>query len=113
MQGVSPRSCWPACPLGLCCRTVRRWCGELALSGRLLFLGGLILAVLEGPPEDVKECLAYWRTRSVDVDSKGRCGLAPSWEVACMVGCGGRSGWLVALLGGLFERTVKEKSKCV
>ncbi|GAB4819828.1 hypothetical protein N2152v2_006874 [Parachlorella kessleri] len=54
------------------CRAVRRWCGELALTGRLILAGSLVCVVLEGAPDDVRECLARWRTRCVDVDSKGR-----------------------------------------
>lgn len=53
-------------------RIVRKWCIELGLGGRLLFRGQLILALLEGPPGDVRECLVRWRTQPVDVDSKGR-----------------------------------------
>lgn len=51
---------------------MRRWCGELGLGGRLLFLGALILVLLEGPSTAVRQCLARWRTHNVDVDSKGR-----------------------------------------
>jgi hypothetical protein len=57
-------------------RTIRRWALALGLTGRLLFCGGssspLILILLEGPAEALRQYLVRQRTQIVDVDSKGR-----------------------------------------
>lgn len=85
-------------------RTLRRWAGELGLGGRLLFCSGgggsmgavgsggaggapIILILLEGTAEDLREFVVRLRTRNVDVDSKGR--SAGGWALCT---CGG-TGW--------------------
>ena len=52
-------------------RTICGWAEELGLSGRLLFLGALILLLIEGPTSATREYLLRARTRPVDVDFKG------------------------------------------
>ncbi len=56
-------------------RLIRRWAAELGLGGRLLFCGSspIILILLGGAADGLKEFLLRMRTRNVDVDSKGRC----------------------------------------
>ncbi|KAI7837367.1 hypothetical protein COHA_008806 [Chlorella ohadii] len=55
-------------------RLIRRWAAELGLGGRLLFCGSspIILILLGGAADGLKEFLLRMRTRNVDVDSKGR-----------------------------------------
>ncbi|GLC33535.1 hypothetical protein PLESTM_000082000 [Pleodorina starrii] len=53
-------------------RTIGSWIRELRLTGRLIFQGGLILILLEGDGDALREYLVRHRTESVDVDSRGR-----------------------------------------
>nr|KAF6304956.1 RWD domain containing 3 [Pipistrellus kuhlii] len=53
-------------------RTLRHWASALGLAGRLLFAGRVILLLLQGPRDRVKEFLVLQRTSKVDVDSSGR-----------------------------------------
>ncbi|KAI8465637.1 MAG: hypothetical protein J3K34DRAFT_83786 [Monoraphidium minutum] len=53
-------------------KTIRRWCKELGLTGRLVFCHSLILIALQGAAADVAEYLRRARTETVDVDSAGR-----------------------------------------
>ena len=50
-----------------------------------MIAGSLIWVLLEGTHSNVRECLARWRTRSVDVNSKGRWVL--SWFLCRLVRC--------------------------
>jgi hypothetical protein len=80
------------------CKTIRRWALALGLAGRLLFCGGssspLILILLEGPAEGLRQYLVRQRTQLVDVDSRGR------WEAAWCCACvrGGAAACVTALL---------------
>lgn len=53
-------------------RILRQWASALGLAGRLLFAGRVILLLLQGPRDRVKEYLVLQRTSKVDVDSSGR-----------------------------------------
>ncbi|KAK2175179.1 hypothetical protein NP493_745g01034 [Ridgeia piscesae] len=53
-------------------KTIGQWAEELALTGRLICHERLILILLEGTEDDLKEYLVRHRTVSIDVDSKGR-----------------------------------------
>ncbi|XP_046883393.1 RWD domain-containing protein 3 [Hypomesus transpacificus] len=52
-------------------KMIRRWSSELQLVGRL-FLGPLILVLLQGPHANIKEYIHLQRTVKVDVDSSGK-----------------------------------------
>ncbi|KAL6763360.1 hypothetical protein V8C86DRAFT_2499523 [Haematococcus lacustris] len=68
-------------------RTVKAWCQELRLAGRLIIVAGasgprartalrsrpqLLLLLLLGPGPDLQRYLQRHRTQNVDVDSRGR-----------------------------------------
>ncbi|GFR49064.1 hypothetical protein Agub_g11090, partial [Astrephomene gubernaculifera] len=53
-------------------RTITAWARELRLTGRLIFQGNLILVLLEGEADAVRQYLVRHRTENVDVDSRGR-----------------------------------------
>ncbi|XP_019645473.1 PREDICTED: RWD domain-containing protein 3-like [Branchiostoma belcheri] len=53
-------------------KTIVKWTKELSLTGRLLFQERLILILLLGSLQNIKEYITRQRTRSVDVDSAGR-----------------------------------------
>ncbi|CAH1776001.1 unnamed protein product [Owenia fusiformis] len=53
-------------------KTIKKWVDQLGLQGRLIFQGKLILILLQGHKESIKEYLTLQRTVNVDVDSKGR-----------------------------------------
>ena len=55
-------------------RLLEAWCLELGVSGRLVDPADTagLLVVAAGPREAVGKLLVRWRTRSVDVDSRGR-----------------------------------------
>jgi hypothetical protein len=52
-------------------RLLFEWAGELGLRGRLL-LGSAILLLVEGEAKEVRRLLLLLRTRTVDVDCRGR-----------------------------------------
>mmetsp|Transcript_1085 Transcript_1085/g.2453 ORF Transcript_1085/g.2453 Transcript_1085/m.2453 type:complete len:305 (-) Transcript_1085:437-1351(-) len=54
------------------CRTLSKWTSDLDLTGRIIFKDRLILILLEGEEEHVKQYLVCHRTQNVDVDSRGR-----------------------------------------
>ena len=53
-------------------RTLCTWAAELGLAGRLLFAGNAILLLVVGEAEDARGLLLRLRTRTVDVDCRGR-----------------------------------------
>ncbi|XP_023604853.1 RWD domain-containing protein 3, partial [Myotis lucifugus] len=53
-------------------RTVRQWASALGLTGRLMFMGRVILLLLQGHRDRVKEYLVLQKTSKVDVDSSGK-----------------------------------------
>eukprot|EP00195_Chlamydomonas_chlamydogama_P000812 CAMPEP_0202919582 /NCGR_PEP_ID=MMETSP1392-20130828/76183_1 /ASSEMBLY_ACC=CAM_ASM_000868 /TAXON_ID=225041 /ORGANISM="Chlamydomonas chlamydogama, Strain SAG 11-48b" /LENGTH=209 /DNA_ID=CAMNT_0049613001 /DNA_START=148 /DNA_END=774 /DNA_ORIENTATION=+ len=60
---------------GLYMRSLKGWASDLGLTGCVIFLCkavSLILILIEGAGEDVREYLRRHRTESVDVDSRGR-----------------------------------------
>ncbi|XP_039195720.1 RWD domain-containing protein 3 isoform X2 [Crotalus tigris] len=53
-------------------KTVEKWCRDLDLAGRLMFMGKMILILLQGDKRDIKEYLMLQKTSKVDVDSSGK-----------------------------------------
>nr|XP_044994611.1 RWD domain-containing protein 3 isoform X2 [Jaculus jaculus] len=53
-------------------KTVERWASNLRLTGRLMFMGKIILILLQGDKNDIKEYLVLQKTSKVDVDSSGK-----------------------------------------
>ncbi|XP_058515361.1 RWD domain-containing protein 3 isoform X2 [Ochotona princeps] len=53
-------------------RTVEKWAADLRLTGRLMFLGKIILILLQGDRHSLKEYLILQKTSKVDVDSSGK-----------------------------------------
>ncbi|XP_007426783.2 RWD domain-containing protein 3 [Python bivittatus] len=53
-------------------KTVEKWCRDLNLAGRLMFMGKMILVLLQGDKQDIKEYLILQKTSKVDVDSSGK-----------------------------------------
>ncbi|XP_078352976.1 LOW QUALITY PROTEIN: RWD domain-containing protein 3-like [Oculina patagonica] len=53
-------------------RTITRWIDELNLNGRLFFASYLILILLTGETDNVREYLRRHKTCNVDVDSSGK-----------------------------------------
>ncbi|XP_078500251.1 RWD domain-containing protein 3 [Lissotriton helveticus] len=53
-------------------RTVEKWASDLSLSGRLMFMGKLILILLQGEKGRIKEYMVLQKTSKVDVDSCGK-----------------------------------------
>ncbi|KAG5214995.1 hypothetical protein JEQ12_000571 [Ovis aries] len=53
-------------------RTVEKWASDLRLTGRLMFMGKIILILLQGDRNDIKEYLILQKTCKVDVDSSGK-----------------------------------------
>ena len=55
------------------CKTIKAWCRELGIHGRVIFQGRLILLLLEAAGKDSLITYLCWhRTRPVDVDTAGR-----------------------------------------
>eukprot|EP00117_Sycon_ciliatum_P009974 scpid79972/ scgid12051/ RWD domain-containing protein 3; RWD domain-containing sumoylation enhancer len=55
------------------CKTLRSWCRELGITGSVIFMGRLILVVVESDSIDSLNTYIRWhRTRPVDVDTSGR-----------------------------------------
>ncbi|KAK2502515.1 hypothetical protein MC885_000170 [Smutsia gigantea] len=53
-------------------KTVEKWASDLKLTGRLMFLGKIILILLQGDRSSLKEYLVLQKTSKVDVDSSGK-----------------------------------------
>ncbi|XP_070642160.1 RWD domain-containing protein 3 isoform X2 [Bos indicus] len=53
-------------------KTVEKWASDLRLTGRLMFMGKIILILLQGDRNDIKEYLILQKTCKVDVDSSGK-----------------------------------------
>ncbi|XP_064625476.1 RWD domain-containing protein 3-like [Lineus longissimus] len=64
-------------------KTIQKWTKDLELNGRLIFEGKLILILLQGKLENIKEYVVRQRTVSVDVDSKGRSCKERMMNVLC------------------------------
>ncbi|XP_025767973.1 RWD domain-containing protein 3 isoform X1 [Leopardus geoffroyi] len=53
-------------------QTVEKWASDLQLTGRLMFMGKIILILLQGDRSNIKEYLILQKTSKVDVDSSGK-----------------------------------------
>ncbi|XP_004378828.1 RWD domain-containing protein 3 isoform X1 [Trichechus manatus latirostris] len=53
-------------------KTVEKWASDLRLTGRLMFMGKIILILLQGDRNNIKEYLILQKTSKVDVDSSGK-----------------------------------------
>ncbi|XP_030428077.1 RWD domain-containing protein 3 isoform X3 [Gopherus evgoodei] len=53
-------------------KTVEKWTSDLRLTGRLMFMGKIILILLQGDRISIKEYLILQKTSKVDVDSSGK-----------------------------------------
>ncbi|KAM9006799.1 RWD domain-containing protein 3 isoform X1 [Sarcophilus harrisii] len=53
-------------------KTVEKWTSNLRLAGRLMFCGKIILILLQGDRNSIKEYLILQKTSKVDVDSSGK-----------------------------------------
>uniref|UniRef100_A0A8D0GVX9 RWD domain-containing protein 3 n=1 Tax=Sphenodon punctatus TaxID=8508 RepID=A0A8D0GVX9_SPHPU len=53
-------------------KTLEKWTTDLRLTGRLMFMGKLILILLQGDRNRIKEYLILQKTCKVDVDSSGK-----------------------------------------
>ncbi|XP_076976294.1 RWD domain-containing protein 3 isoform X2 [Tamandua tetradactyla] len=53
-------------------KTVQKWASDLRLTGRLMFMGKIILILLQGDRNNIKEYLILQKTSKVDVDSSGK-----------------------------------------
>ncbi|KAE8610522.1 hypothetical protein XENTR_v10012155 [Xenopus tropicalis] len=53
-------------------KTVEKWTNDLKLCGRLMFLGKLILILLQGDRKSTRDYLVLQKTCKVDVDSSGK-----------------------------------------
>ncbi|NWT82448.1 RWDD3 protein, partial [Lanius ludovicianus] len=53
-------------------KTVEKWASNLRLTGRLMFMGKIILILLQGDRSSIKEYLILQKTSKVDVDSGGK-----------------------------------------
>ncbi|KAI1236657.1 hypothetical protein IHE44_0014910 [Lamprotornis superbus] len=53
-------------------KTVDKWASNLRLTGRLMFMGKIILILLQGDRSSIKEYLILQKTSKVDVDSSGK-----------------------------------------
>ncbi|XP_004471757.1 RWD domain-containing protein 3 [Dasypus novemcinctus] len=53
-------------------KTVEKWASDLRLTGRLMFVGKIILILLQGDRNNIKEYLILQKTSKVDVDSSGK-----------------------------------------
>ncbi|XP_039084344.1 RWD domain-containing protein 3 isoform X1 [Hyaena hyaena] len=53
-------------------KTVEKWASDLQLTGRLMFMGKIILILLQGDRSNIKEYLILQKTSKVDVDSSGK-----------------------------------------
>ncbi|KAM9378992.1 LOW QUALITY PROTEIN: RWD domain-containing protein 3 [Phaethornis superciliosus] len=53
-------------------KNVEKWASDLRLTGRLIFMGKIILILLQGDKNNIKEYLILQKTSKVDVDSSGK-----------------------------------------
>lgn len=53
------------------CKTLEKWASELTLCGKILFCNKLIIVLLQGETENIKNFVVRLKTVSIDVDSKG------------------------------------------
>ncbi|KAM8930306.1 RWD domain-containing protein 3 [Pelodytes ibericus] len=53
-------------------KTVKKWMTDLSLCARLMFLGKIILILLQGDRSSIREYLVLQKTCNVDVDSSGK-----------------------------------------
>ncbi|XP_038649838.1 RWD domain-containing protein 3 [Scyliorhinus canicula] len=53
-------------------RSIEKWTSDLGLAGRLMFMGKLILILLQGQRKAIKDYLVLQKTSKVDVDSSGK-----------------------------------------
>ncbi|XP_021566414.1 RWD domain-containing protein 3 [Carlito syrichta] len=53
-------------------KTVEKWASDLRLTGRLMFMGKIILILLQGDRHNIKEYLILQKSSKVDVDSSGK-----------------------------------------
>ncbi|NXU55406.1 RWDD3 protein, partial [Turnix velox] len=53
-------------------KTLEKWTSDLRLTGRLMFMGRIILILLQGDRSNIKEYLILQKTSKVDVDSSGK-----------------------------------------
>ncbi|XP_032884787.1 RWD domain-containing protein 3 [Amblyraja radiata] len=53
-------------------KSIGKWTSDLRLAGRLMFMGKLILILLQGERKDIKDYLVVQKTTKVDVDSSGK-----------------------------------------
>uniref|UniRef100_UPI00398EF903 RWD domain-containing protein 3 n=1 Tax=Pristiophorus japonicus TaxID=55135 RepID=UPI00398EF903 len=53
-------------------KSIEQWTSDLRLAGRLMFMGKLILILLQGERKDIKDYLVVQKTSKVDVDASGK-----------------------------------------
>ncbi|XP_015268837.1 PREDICTED: RWD domain-containing protein 3 isoform X2 [Gekko japonicus] len=53
-------------------KTVEKWCADLRLTGRVMFMGKMIFILLQGDKSSIKEYMVLQKTSKVDVDSSGK-----------------------------------------
>ncbi|XP_054837459.1 RWD domain-containing protein 3 [Eublepharis macularius] len=53
-------------------KTVEKWCADLRLTGRLMFMGKMIFILLQGGQSSIKEYMILQKTSKIDVDSSGK-----------------------------------------
>ncbi|XP_041064362.1 RWD domain-containing protein 3 isoform X1 [Carcharodon carcharias] len=53
-------------------KSIEKWTSDLRLGGRLMFMGKLILILLQGERKAIKDYLVLQKTSKVDVDSSGK-----------------------------------------
>ncbi|KAM3915203.1 RWD domain-containing protein 3 [Leptodactylus fuscus] len=53
-------------------KTVEKWTSDLKLTGKLMFMGKMILILLQGDRSNIREYLVLQKTCKVDVDSSGK-----------------------------------------
>ncbi|KAL4236889.1 RWD domain-containing protein 3 [Mactra antiquata] len=65
------------------CKTLEKWASELTLNGAILFINKLILVILQGSIDSIKDFTIRLKTVSVDVDSKGHSCKERMMSVLC------------------------------
>ncbi|KAG8555587.1 hypothetical protein GDO81_017752 [Engystomops pustulosus] len=53
-------------------KTLEKWTSDLRLTGKLMFMGKIILILLQGDKSDIRDYLVLQKTCKVDVDSTGK-----------------------------------------
>uniref|UniRef100_A0ACB8F3H0 RWD domain-containing protein 3 n=2 Tax=Sphaerodactylus townsendi TaxID=933632 RepID=A0ACB8F3H0_9SAUR len=53
-------------------KTLEKWCADLKLTGRVMFMGKMIFILLQGDKSSIKEYMVLQKTSKVDVDSSGK-----------------------------------------